>query len=279
MATESQDLAGFVSSETGLLCEVDDGTSTDGDPWYLLRPAGVPADHAFAIRVTRRWRRVVVAFEPGKFAGDLLAAMGDADGIGRAAFRSVLTECVSRGAEISFRVNDLLCDPHSEETWPPSWSRVSLVLKYRIDPEVRDGEQPLNDTLVWSRLFVAAILALLPVQPMEAEDQSPVVGFVEGGAMTVQSTRYERDRRNRAAAIAIWGCKCQACELDFGRRYGSAAAGFIEVHHTTPVSVLGPGTVVDPARDLIPLCPNCHAVAHRREPPFTIQEIRTMLES
>lgn len=278
MATESQQLADFVSLETGLACEVDDGVSSDGDPWYLLRPAGVPADHAFAIRVTRRWRRIVVEFEPGTFAGDLLAAMGDADGTGRAAFRSVLAECSSRGADVRFRVNDVPCDPHSEETWPSHWSRVSLALQCRIDPEVRDGEQPLGGTLKWSRLFVAAVVALLPVQA-DAEGPTPAVGFVEGGATTVQTTRYERDRRNRAAAIATWGCKCQACGLDLSHRYGDAAKGFIEVHHTTPVSVLEPGTVVDPARDLVPLCPNCHAVAHRREPPFTIQEIRSMLGS
>lgn len=278
MATESQQLASFVSSETGLACEVENGVNSQGDQWYLLRPAGVPADHAFAVRTTMRWRRIVVAFEPGKFAGDLLAAMGEADSTGRASFRSVLAECSSRGAEVDFRVNDQPCDPHAEETWPAQWSRVSLSLQSRIDPEVRDGEQPLGETLGWSRLFLAAVLALLPVQPSDADEQSSTVGFAEGGATTSQSTRYERDRRNRAAAIAIWGCKCRACGLDFGDRYGHAAEGFIEVHHTTPVSVLQPGTVIDPARDLVPLCPNCHAVAHRREPPFTVDEIRTMLE-
>lgn len=154
---------------------------------------------------------------------------------------------------------------------------MSLVLQSPIDPEVHDGGQPLSDTLDWSRLFVAAILALLPVQPTEAEDKSPAVGYGEGGAATSRSTRYERDRRNRAAAIATWGCRCRACGLDFGDRHGNAAMGFIEVLHTTPVSVLEPGTVVDRARDLVPLCPNCHAVADRREPPFTVEEIRTML--
>ena len=277
MATEPQQLADFVSSETGLACEVEDGVNSQGDPWYLVRPASVTVNHAFAVRATVRWRRIVVAFEPGKFAGDLLAAMGHADSTGRASFRSVLAECTNRGARIDFRVNDQPCNPEMEETWPAHWSRVSLVLQSRIDPEARDGEQPFNDTLNWSRLFVAAILALLPVQPTEAEEQSPIVGYPEGGATTSPSIRYERDRRNRAAAIAIWGCKCRACGLDFGNRYGNAAKGFIEVHHTTPVSVLEPGTVVNPARDLVPLCPNCHAVAHRREPPFSVEELRAML--
>lgn len=277
MATESRQLAYFVSSETGLACEVEDGIDTRGDPWYLLRPNDAPAEHAFAVRATIRWRRIVVAFEPGTFAGELLAAMGNADGTGRAAFRSVLAECFDRGADIDFRVNDNPCDPQMDETWPAHWSRVSLSLQSRIDPEARDGGEPLADALIWSRLFMAAIVALLPVEPSAREEELAAVGYAEGGATTGQSTRYERDRRNRAAAIAIWGCKCRACGLDFGDRYGDAARGFIEVHHTTPVSVLEPGTVVNPAHDLVPLCPNCHAVAHRREPPFTVDEIRTML--
>ena len=277
MATESQQLASFVSSETGLAWEVEDGVNSQGDPWYLLRPADAPPDHAFAVRATMRWRRILVAFEPGNFAGDLLAAMGDADSTGRAAFQSVLAECSDRGADIDFRVNDEPCDPQAEETWTARWSRVSLSLQSRIDPAVLDGGKPVVDALNWSRLFVAALLALLPVESAEAEEQPPTVGYAEGGAATSQSTRYERDRRNRAAAIAIWGCKCRACGLDFGDRYGDAAKGYIEVHHTTPVSVLEPGTVINPARDLVPLCPNCHAVAHRREPPFTVDEIRTML--
>lgn len=279
MATEAQQLAQRVSSETGIVWDAEDGVNSQGDQWYLLHPADVPTDHAFAVRVTMRWRRIVVTFEPGKFAGDLLAAMGSADSTGRASFRSVLAECLNRGADIDFRVNDQACDPQREETWPARWSRMSLALQIRVDPEVREGEQLFGNTFKWSRLFVTAVLVLLPVRPEDAEEQSPMIGYVEGGATQSQSTRYERDRRNRAAAIAIWGYKCRACGLDFGDRYGNAAKGFIEVHHTTPISVLEPDTVINPARDLVPLCSNCHAVAHRREPPYTVEEIRTMLRS
>ena len=277
MATEPQQLAQFVATETGLACDVHDGIDSRGDPWYLVQPAGAPSDHAFAVRVTVRWRRIVVAFEPGRFAGDLLAAMGNADPTGRAAFRAILAECSNRGADIEFRLNDAQCNPRKEETWPAHWSRLSLTLNSRIDPEVREGERGFEDTLQWSRLFVAAVVALLPLHPADAEESSAVVGFAEGAATIQQSTRYERDPRNRAAAIAIWGCKCQACGLDFGNRYGDIANGFIEVHHTTPVSAIEPGTIVDPARDLVPLCPNCHAVAHRRDPPFSVDELRGML--
>jgi 5-methylcytosine-specific restriction protein A len=88
--------------------------------------------------------------------------------------------------------------------------------------------------------------------------------------------RYERDRRNRAAALAIHGYVCKACDLEMSDRYGPDAAGLIEVHHVTPVSEVGPGYIIDPRTDLVPLCPNCHSVAHRRSPPFSVDELRDM---
>ena len=58
----------------------------------------------------------------------------------------------------------------------------------------------------------------------------------------VAVNRYERDRRNRAAAIAIHclGCRHAA---DMGTRYGEAASGFIEVHHLTRCLNWKPGTL------------------------------------
>jgi 5-methylcytosine-specific restriction protein A len=32
-------------------------------------------------------------------------------------------------------------------------------------------------------------------------------------------------------------------------------------------------------RDLIPLCPNCHAMVHRRRPPLTVEELKGQIRS
>jgi 5-methylcytosine-specific restriction protein A len=34
---------------------------------------------------------------------------------------------------------------------------------------------------------------------------------------------------------------------------------------------------VDPIKHLRPVCPNCHAMLHRQEPPFTIEELKEKL--
>ena len=219
-----------------------------------------------------------MAFEPGKFAGDLLSTMGGADASGRAAFQSILRECSRHRAAVDFRINGVPHDPEDEAAWRQDWSRLLLTVNSRLEPDDGDEEPSIDAVMRWTGFLAAAIMALLPVQLEESEPGS-AVGHEEGAAITHRATRYERDRRNRAAAIAVWGTTCQACGLDFGSRYGDVAAGFIEVHHITPVSALGSSIAIDPASDLVPLCPNCHAVAHRRVPPFSVEEIRSMLEA
>jgi 5-methylcytosine-specific restriction protein A len=61
------------------------------------------------------------------------------------------------------------------------------------------------------------------------------------------------------------------------RVYGELGREFIHVHHITPLSELGGPAPVDPAKDLVPLCPNCHAIVHRRRPPYTLDELRKAL--
>jgi 5-methylcytosine-specific restriction protein A len=36
---------------------------------------------------------------------------------------------------------------------------------------------------------------------------------------------------------------------------------------------------VDPAKDLVPLCPNCHAMVHRGKKLLTISELKKQIES
>lgn len=35
--------------------------------------------------------------------------------------------------------------------------------------------------------------------------------------------------------------------------------------------------IVDPIKDMAPVCPNCHFIIHQRKPAFSIDEVRAML--
>ena len=110
--------------------------------------------------------------------------------------------------------------------------------------------------------------------PGEEQFESYAEGLVE----RVYGNRYERDSRNRQAAIKKHGTRCFGCDLDMGERYGEIADGFIHIHHTKPLSRAG-GRRTPDLDDLIPLCPNCHAVVHLQDPPLTKGQLRKRISS
>lgn len=98
--------------------------------------------------------------------------------------------------------------------------------------------------------------------------------YPEGSVVKVFVNRYERNRVAREKCIQKKGCVCSVCGMDFGKTYGELGKGFIHIHHTTPISSISKGYEVDPENDLVPVCPNCHAMLHRHGPPYTVAELK-----
>lgn len=87
----------------------------------------------------------------------------------------------------------------------------------------------------------------------------------EGKRKSVMVNVYERNPIARKQCIAHYGVQCQVCDMDFQRSYGAVGKDFIHVHHIKPLHEIQHDYVVDPIQDLIPVCPNCHAMLHRKE--------------
>ena len=107
----------------------------------------------------------------------------------------------------------------------------------------------------------------------------PVPGtYPEGAIARVAVNRYERDPEARRACIAHRGISCAACGFSFEMVYGEAGADFIHVHHAVPAPQVGSAYQLDPLTDLVPLCANCHAMAHHGVgSPRTEAELRQMI--
>lgn len=104
--------------------------------------------------------------------------------------------------------------------------------------------------------------------------------FEEGSKSKVYTTKYERDPRLRRQAIAIHGTICKACAFDFEERYGELGKGFIHIHHIEPLFKGEEPRKVNPKTDLVPLCPNCHAMVHRqRSKTLSIEELKELMLS
>lgn len=103
----------------------------------------------------------------------------------------------------------------------------------------------------------------------------------EGEVVTRRHLERERDRaiveKKKSEALSKHGkLACEACGFDFTERYGTRGDGFIECHHTSPLS-----DAVGPAKtklsDLALVCANCHRMLHVRRPWLSLHHLRLLI--
>ena len=112
----------------------------------------------------------------------------------------------------------------------------------------------------------------------ETTRELTTVEIKEGSKKLFYTTKYERSKFNRESAIRIHGAECKCCGLNFEERYGTLGKGFIHIHHKNPLHTLDEEVAVNPETDLVPVCPNCHAMIHRRKDKLiSVEELRQII--
>ena len=250
--------------------------SGEGGEYCEITPLDIEKDNGFTVRFRVTRQNAEAIFVPYTYAADLIEAMGRATPQGRLAFTALARGLRERGLKLFMNVNGKEVDPADAGTWPEGWQRLEMSLARRMPMFAEEGEKPQHETLAAELVVpvLALAVALLGVEDATDEPESPVtVGQAEGRPYQTLVTRYERKGVNREACIQLKGCWCHACGFDFERFYGPLGAGYIEVHHIVMASRMGAGYMVDPAKDLVPLCANCHAMVHRQNPPLPVEEL------
>lgn len=97
----------------------------------------------------------------------------------------------------------------------------------------------------------------------------------EGRRYSVTSTAIERDKVARSKCLAHYGYTCQVCLINFEQEYGEIGKNYIHVHHRIDLASRNGEHTIDPIQDLIPLCPNCHAMVHTQKPAMSIEKLRS----
>jgi len=100
----------------------------------------------------------------------------------------------------------------------------------------------------------------------------------EGIRRRVMLNVYERNKEAREKCLKFHEPTCLICGFNGERKYGSLGKNIIHVHHIIPLSKIGGHYKVDPINDLKPLCPNCHSLIHKKEPPYSIDELKSIIK-
>lgn len=116
-----------------------------------------------------------------------------------------------------------------------------------------------------------------------ADTEEPEVAEAAEGRLVTRIHRYrERDTKIAKSKKRQFLKKhgrlyCEACNFDFADAYGDRGEGFIECHHTVPVSEMKPGDKTK-LSDLALVCANCHRMIHAKRPWLSIPELVGLLE-
>jgi 5-methylcytosine-specific restriction protein A len=142
---------------------------------------------------------------------------------------------------------DILQDKFPEQRWNPQAAGIEIKQEY------------LAEFLQLWEQFVQGTL------PPGDKSFATVQYFQEGNRQKKLLSYYERDPAARAKAIAIHGYTCMVCGKKMEDIYGAWGKDFIHVHHIQFLSNYKDEHTIDPAVDMATVCPNCHAMLHRKD--------------
>lgn len=140
-----------------------------------------------------------------------------------------------------------------------------------------DLNQIINFIFI-QKLKLAEKYSIIRQSIIHADEVDSEIEFSEGKTKKVLVNSYERNTEAREKCIEHFGTNCQVCNFNFQEKFGDLGKNFIHVHHKTEISTIGKEYIVNPIKDLIPVCPNCHSMLHKRKPAFSIEELKKIMQ-
>ncbi len=165
------------------------------------------------------------------------------------------------------------------KTFPMEWSD-SRKDEAGVGPAAIGGFTPvLSDrgVIQIGNDWYATDLAGDEAELVLAEELDAPERYSEGARKQIYVNAVERNGKARKACVRHHGWDCVVCGFNFGTVFGKLGERFIHVHHLVPLAASHGQREIDPVRDLVPVCPNCHAMIHQVSPPMDIDRLRELL--
>lgn len=243
---------------------------------YIIKPSENLND-AFVIRVTiKEDIRITITCEPDTYGRVFLENINKSNYEQRKIFCEFWEKLDIK--KIKLLINDIEFDCNRFMNDTSNWN--TFLLKFTkndfYDDEKDNKEEAILDYI---SLFMSMVLAITTyeINGNENENLQDFIKISEGTPKEIKSIRYERNPINRKICLVNKGYTCSICGFDFEKVYGKIGKNFIEVHHIMPVSKMDKDYKFDPIKDLFPVCSNCHSMIHRKDPPYSIEELKNII--
>ncbi len=228
---------------------------------YIIYPKN-EYEELFEISIVFRLGvRLIIDIYPQNHAGNMLQDIACACLEKRKYFLYCIDMLKTRNCTVDIYINKELNDLSN---WPKSWKGMHI----RIN-KIEDNETTLdNIAFEWSTICVGMMLSLLEIKQNNE--------FYDGRMLKSIIKKYERNPINRELCLKFHGYNCKICGMSFEDVYGDIGKNYIHVHHIEQLSIKKLH-LIDPINDLIPVCPNCHAMLHRKTPPLSPDELKNII--
>lgn len=253
-------------------------TKMDGESIYMCHPDNEGEVFFDSTVYIRNKIRIIVEIRPQRHGGELLYEISKASTDQRKRFFDYLHMLEEKHAKIQFLVNG--SNLKTIEQWPETWRNLECRIT-KVPPTDENDDfdefQVISEWMIHSICLMFATLTITNIE--EGPSMACETGYAEGNTYQTTTIRYERNPINRELCLARKGYKCNICKFDFKEKYGQIGQHFIEVHHITPISQMGSNYKIDINRDLIPVCANCHAMLHKKNPPYMPKELEAIISA
>lgn len=220
----------------------------------------------------RQGIRLIIDIYPQKYAVGMLDDMQHAGKEKIGVFLKYINIMRKQNAKVEMSVNQNLCTEINEDVWNQEWQ--NLKIRISVIPE-KDNEDNSEKGLFvdWAEYVTGMMLSLLNIEKLDTVEKL----LLEGGRTQVLTNKYERNPVNRQLCLLANGYTCKICGFNFEEHYGKLGHKFIHVHHIEKVSAHETAYCINPEEDLMPVCPNCHAMLHREDPPLRPEKLMEIM--
>ncbi|MGO8882044.1 MAG: HNH endonuclease [Desulfomonilaceae bacterium] len=167
----------------------------------------------------------------------------------------------------------------------PSYKGEGLKAGSKLDSEVWNKFIDQKDRLIEVAKAIrsgADELGTPRTEEQETELLSEDEEFAEGKVLSRLHNLRERSpsavkMKKRVILMKTGALRCEVCDFDFHKIYGTIGKAFAECHHTLPLSHIKAGAKTK-LSELAIVCANCHRMLHRARPWLSVNDLKKALK-
>jgi 5-methylcytosine-specific restriction enzyme A len=243
-----------------------------------IRPSKLLKNNGFYILVELNEKRIDVSIIFEEYARNFLNSISNPDEEKINRFTALLVNSSKKGYKYKILINNK--ESNNVEKLLKTegkWTSIDISLYIPFIDEKKDYLDHLYNI---SEDIYGLILSLVDLEEIQIDERTEdLIKYPEGNKTKILVNKYERNRLNRKCCLDHYGYNCMVCNMNFMEKYNEIGKNYIHVHHTILVSEIGEDYIINPIKDLVPVCPNCHAMLHKRNPPYSIKELKDIIKS